>query len=104
MSSKSNISWTLVSQINVPPLLSLPTVAIRCKLCAFKYLAFSVGWTVLGFKPLSIFRPPNMPLKGFEPESLSHMLCILATLPVSTRVVTGRVAAMSNKCDKDFLE
>ncbi len=30
-----------------------------------------------------------MPLKGFEPESLSHMLCMPATL------------GMHSKCDKD---
>ncbi len=40
---------------------------------------------MLGFKPLYIFRSPNMPLKGFEPESLSHMLCMPATLPISTK-------------------
>ncbi len=57
---------------------------------------------MLGSKPLSIFHLPNVPLKGFESESLSHMLDMLATLPVSTTcVVTSRVAGMSNKCDKN---
>ncbi len=60
-----------------------------------------MGLTVLGYEPLSIFRSPNMPLKGFGPESLSHMLSMLATLPISTHVVIGRVACMSNKCDKN---
>jgi hypothetical protein len=43
-----------------------------------------------------------MPPKGFEPESLSHILCRPATLPNSTHVLIGRVAAMSNKCDKNI--
>ncbi len=60
-----------------------------------------MGRTVLGFKPLSIFLSPNMPLKGFEPVSLSHLLDMPATLPVTTRVLIGRVASMHSKCDKD---
>jgi hypothetical protein len=64
-------------------------------------LAFSVSCTLLGFIPLSIFCLPNMPLKGFEPGSLSHMLCMPATLPVSTCVLIGRVAGMHSMCNKD---
>jgi hypothetical protein len=64
-------------------------------------LEFSVGRTVLGTETLLMFHSPNMPLKGFEPESLSHKLCMPATMPVTTCIVTGRVAGIYSICDKD---
>ncbi len=54
-----------------------------------------------GFDALSIFRLPNMPLKAFEPVLLSHLLKIAAIMPVSTRILIGRVAGMHSICDKD---
>jgi hypothetical protein len=58
-------------------------------------LAFSVGKTVLGFELLSIFLSPNMPHKGYELVSLSHLLYILATLPVNAS--RGRNVLRSSK-------
>jgi hypothetical protein len=101
MYSKSNILWTLVLRLVFLP----RSLCLLCRLGASNVLsiidlAFSVGRTVLGIEPLSIFLLPNMPLVGFEPVSLSHLLNMPATLPFTT-VVTSRVAGMFSICDKD---
>ncbi len=98
MSRKSNILWTLVLRLMFLPRSPCLLWGLGgSKVLSSIDLAFSVARTVLGYKPLSIFLSPKMPLMGFEQVPLSHLLSMPATLPVTTRVVTGRVAGMSSR-------